>query len=212
MVYSEVIEGVTVTSNIPFDQVPPSGSLYEIDIHWTLPVAELEQLGYDLQHILGQTSFIDQLVTQGWNGQIKSYNVYTANASTTRVAFIATSPWPYIVAVGAIALLIVVGLYLVAEIAQSITSGVQTPGGQVFLIALGGALLIGVGIFTYGFVKSAEVRKETLKSTAAGIHFTREHVAPAVAGGFSGAASAARRGVEIGRAQLKRSSPESEEA
>jgi hypothetical protein len=99
-----------------------------------------------------------------------------------------TSPQAYLILiaiilaiVAIIALLIVIGVYVFG---QQVVKPLA-PGLNAFLVVCAIALAAGVGFVVYSAYKSPEVRSEIAKTTASGIRYTREKIAPAVSRGVS---------------------------
>ncbi len=177
MPYTQVINGVTVTSNVPFDQPIAGGSLVTLDLHFNTPVSYLATLGYQLLTIFNYPTFQAQLIAAGWNGTITNYSVYSVDSFTQRIAFIVPVPLsatgiaqPFIapliflyigVAVAAIIVASAIAVFIVS-VGGLVVAAVA--GAAPYVLAVVGLVAaIGVGAFVYDFLKEREFRKEAYR-------------------------------------------------
>jgi len=152
MAYCEVINGIRICSNIPLDQVPPSGSQYQITINTNLPLIVIFSLTgisgiASFYAMTSQSEFQAQLKAHGYNGTISNYkvNIPSLFDSKVYISFTASSPPVTLILYVILALLSVIAIYFISMDIQVIFGG-SGPGSEIAKTGFG-IFLIGAGLF-----------------------------------------------------------------
>ncbi|MEM1724341.1 MAG: hypothetical protein QXW71_00985 [Thermoplasmata archaeon] len=160
MTYTKVINGITVYSNIPFDQPVPSGSQYEITINTKIPIyliAILTGIGgiATIEAMISQQNIQNLLKQNGYNGQISNYKTdIDWWGNTIKISFTATSPWVYIVGIAIILGLTAIIGYLVYMTINVISKNpAMSVGFGALEIGLGAVLIGGTAYMLYNMLK-----------------------------------------------------------
>ncbi len=132
-----------ICSNLPINEwntKQPDGTHYDTDIHFSIPISQIVEWSTILDMIT-----IPALETEfqaaGYAAKISNLKLSTPTSYDLMISFDANSPWVYLVVIVILAILAVIGIYLIDQITVTIS---KSPALSVGAGAMGVAVAIGV--------------------------------------------------------------------
>ncbi|MEM0143565.1 MAG: hypothetical protein QXL94_06405 [Candidatus Parvarchaeum sp.] len=133
----------TICSNLPVSEwntKQPSGSQYSIDVHFTLPIAQLIEWS-TLVNIITVPALESAFLAAGYEAHISNLKLSTKGNNDLIIEWTANSPWIYLVLTVVLALLAVIGIYLIDQMTITIS---KSPILSVGAASIGIAAAIGL--------------------------------------------------------------------
>jgi hypothetical protein len=148
----------TICSNIPISEwntKQPAGTYYNIDIHFTVPIAQIAELSA-FSNLITIPQLEASFLAAGYAAQISDLKIGTNGAYDLIISFTANSPWIYLVIAVILGLLAVIGIYLIDQIAVTVS---KSPALSVGAAAISIAAAIGISLLAVSYFNQKRRKK-----------------------------------------------------
>ncbi|MEM0143653.1 MAG: hypothetical protein QXL94_06850 [Candidatus Parvarchaeum sp.] len=151
-----------ICSNLPVSEwntKQPSGSQYYIDVHFTLPIAQLIEWSTIL-NIITVPALESAFLVAGYEAHISNLKLSTKGNNDLIISWTANSPWIYLVLTVVLGILAVIGIYLIDQMTITIS---KSPILSVGAASLGIAAAIGIALLAilYFNTKRSKLKKKS---------------------------------------------------